>query len=65
MPKLKSHRGAKKRLRLTGTGQIKRSKAGGSHILTKKSRKRKRNLKHSVLVVASEFKKMKRCLPYG
>jgi large subunit ribosomal protein L35 len=65
MPKLKTHRGAKKRFRMTANGHIKRSKANGSHILTKKSRKRKRNLKRSILVVASEFKKMKRCLPYG
>jgi large subunit ribosomal protein L35 len=65
MPKLKTHRGAAKRLRTTATGKIKRSKAFGSHLLTKKSAKRKRNLKQSTLVVKSEFKKMKELLPYS
>jgi large subunit ribosomal protein L35 len=65
MPKLKTHRGAAKRLRTTATGKIKRSKAFGRHILTKKSAKRKRNLKQSTLVVKSEFKKMKELLPYS
>ncbi len=45
MPKMKTHRGAAKRFSLTGTGKIKRSKAYKSHILTKKSTKRKRNLR--------------------
>lgn len=45
MPKLKTHRGAAKRYSFTGTGKIKRSKAYKSHILNKKSRKRKRNLR--------------------
>ena len=65
MPKLKTHRGANKRLKVTATGKIKRSKAFGRHILTKKSSKRKRNLKKSTLVVKSEFKKMKELLPYS
>jgi translation initiation factor IF-3 len=65
MPKLKTHKGASKRLRVTATGKIKRSKAFGSHLLTKKSSKRKRNLKKSTLVVKSEFKKMKEMLPYS
>jgi len=65
MPKLKTHRGAKKRFRMTGTGQFKRSKAGGSHIATKKTRKRKRNLKQDTLVVKSEFKRVNCLLPYG
>jgi len=52
-------------LRVTATGKIKRSKAFGRHILTKKSSKRKRNLKKSTLVVKSEFKKMKELLPYS
>ena len=65
MPKLKTHRGANKRLKVTATGKIKRSKAFGSHLLTKKSSKRKRNLKQSTLVVKSEFKKMKELLPYS
>ncbi|MCJ7526332.1 MAG: 50S ribosomal protein L35 [Candidatus Aminicenantes bacterium] len=65
MPKLKTHKGASKRLRVTASGKIKRSKAFGSHLLTKKSSKRKRNLKQSTLVVKSEFKKMKELLPYS
>ena len=65
MPKLKTHRGANKRVKVTATGKFKRSKAFGRHILTKKSSKRKRNLKKSTLVVKSEFKKMKELLPYS
>ena len=45
MPKMKTHRGAAKRFKKTGTGKLKRAKAFKSHILTKKSAKRKRNLK--------------------
>jgi len=65
MPKLKTHKGASKRFKVTATGKIKRSKAFGSHLLTKKSSKRRRNLKQSTLVVKSEFKKMKEMLPYS
>lgn len=65
MPKLKTHRGAAKRLRVTASGKIKRSKAFGSHLLTKKSSKRKRNLKKATYVIKSEFKKMKEMLPYS
>jgi large subunit ribosomal protein L35 len=63
MPKLKTHRGAKKRFSFTGSGKIKRNKANASHILTKKSRKRKRNLKKSTLVVKEEFKRVRDLLP--
>ncbi len=65
MPKLKTHRGAKKRLKVTGTGKILRMKANASHILTKKSKKRKRNLKQSTVVVKEEFKRLKSLLPYS
>jgi large subunit ribosomal protein L35 len=65
MPKLKTHKGASKRLRVTANGKIKRSKAFGSHLLTKKSSKRKRNLKKATYVIKSEFKKMKELLPYS
>ena len=65
MPKLKTHRGARKRFKVTASGKIKRSKAFGRHILTKKSPKRKRKLKQATLVVKSEFKKMKELLPYS
>jgi len=50
MPKMKSNRGASKRFKVTGSGKIKRYKAGKSHILTKKNRKRKRDLRASTLV---------------
>jgi large subunit ribosomal protein L35 len=56
MPKMKSKSGAKKRYSLTGTGKIKRSHAYKSHILTKKSNKRKRNLGYSGLVSAADEK---------
>ena len=64
MPKLKTNRGAAKRLKKTGTGKLKRSKAYGSHILTKKSRKRKRNIKKATYVSSSDAKAMKRLVPY-
>jgi len=51
MPKIKTNRGAAKRFRKTGTGKIRRNKAYTSHILTKKSTKRKRDLRQSTLVV--------------
>jgi large subunit ribosomal protein L35 len=65
MPKMKSHRGARKRLSSTGTGRLKRHKAGKSHILTKKTTKRKRRLRKSGLVDKADEKRVKRMLPYG
>jgi large subunit ribosomal protein L35 len=59
MPKMKSNSGAKKRYDLTGTGKIKRKHAYKSHILTKKSTKRKRNLGYSTLVSSTEEKRAK------
>ena len=50
MPKMKTHRGAAKRFRLTARGKVRRSKAFGNHILTKKSPKRKRNFRKATLV---------------
>ncbi len=64
MPKMKTNRGAAKRFKATGSGKIKRNKAYSSHILTKKSTKRKRNLRHSGLIAASDRKAVKRMLPY-
>jgi large subunit ribosomal protein L35 len=64
MPKLKTNRGAAKRFKITGTGKIKRSKAFASHILTKKTTKRKRNLRKSALVDATVVKNTKRLIPY-
>ena len=62
--KMKSHRGASKRMKLTGSGKLKRNKAYKSHILTKKSTKRKRNLRQATLADATNVKSMKKILPY-
>ena len=59
MPKVKTNAAAKKRFALTGTGKIKRKHAYHSHILTKKSKKRKRNLDHTGLVDASNVKQVR------
>lgn len=64
MPKVKSNSGAKKRLKLTGSGRLKRKKAYKRHILTKKSPKRKRNLGKSTLVNVSEETHLKTLVPY-
>lgn len=64
MPKLKTHRGAAKRFSLTGNGKVKRSKAFASHILTKKTTKRKRALRRSTLVDSANSKAIKRLIPY-
>jgi len=64
MPKLKTHRGAAKRFSLTGTGKVKRSKAYASHILTKKTKKRKRNLRKSATLDDRDTKGIKRLIPY-
>ncbi|MDR1068774.1 MAG: 50S ribosomal protein L35 [Clostridiales Family XIII bacterium] len=60
--KMKSHRGAMKRFRLTGTGKIKRNKAYKSHILNKKSAKRKRGLRQATLLTSADLKRMKRAI---
>ena len=63
MPKMKTHRGAAKRLKVTGTGKVKRSKAYKSHILTKKTSKRKRRLRQSAIITTpGEVKNIKRLL---
>ena len=64
MPKLKTSRAAAKRFKKKGTGQLKRMKAYKSHILTKKSTKRKRNLRKATMTVAANAKVMKKILPY-
>lgn len=64
MPKLKSHRGAAKRFKKTATGKFKRSKAYKSHILTKKTTKRKRALDMPTLISKADQKKVERMLPY-
>ena len=56
MPKMKSHSGTKKRFRRTGTGKLMRAKAFKSHILTKKSTKRKRNFRQETEIAAAAAK---------
>ena len=65
MPKQKSHRGAAKRFKSTATGKFKRNKAYKSHILTKKTRKRKRKLDTPTLVSEADHKSVLLMLPYG
>ncbi|MCF8212944.1 MAG: 50S ribosomal protein L35 [Schleiferiaceae bacterium] len=62
MPKMKTKSSAKKRFKLTGTGQIKRKHAFKSHILTKKATDRKRRLTHSTLVHTSDMNSVKEML---
>lgn len=62
MPKMKSNRAAKKRFKVTGTGKVKREKAYRSHILTKKSSKRKRHLGKATLVSKEEVRTIKRMI---
>ena len=62
MPKIKTNSGAKKRFALTGSGKIKRKHAFKSHILTKKTKKQKRNLTHSALVATVDEKNVKALL---
>ena len=64
MPKMKTKRAAAKRFKATGTGKLKRNKAYKIHILTKKSAKRKRNLRKPTITDATNVKNMKRILPY-
>jgi len=64
MPKMKTHRGAAKRFSLTGTGRVKRAKAYKSHILNKKTSKRKRNLRKGTYICAAEQKNIKVLIPY-
>ena len=64
MPKIKTNRGAAKRFRKTGTGKIRRNKAFTSHILTKKTTKRKRDLRQGTLVNKCDEKNINRLIPY-
>lgn len=64
MPKIKTNRGAAKRFKITGSGKVVRSKAFASHILTKKTTKRKRKLRKSALVDSTNSKNVKRLVPY-
>ena len=64
MPKMKTKRAAAKRFKVTGTGKLKRSRANKSHILTKKTTKRKRVLRQAAMTDATNVKAMKKVLPY-
>lgn len=64
MPKLKTHRGAAKRFKITGSGKIKRSKAYKSHLMTGKSSKRTRDLRTATIVNKTDAENIKRLLPY-
>jgi len=64
MPKMKTKSGAKKRVKVTGTGKLMRMKAFKSHILTKKTTKRKRNLRKATEIDATSMKAMRKVMPY-
>lgn len=64
MPKIKTNRSAAKRFKVTGTGKLKRNKAYKRHILTKKSTKTKRNLRHATITDSTNVKNMKKITPY-
>ena len=63
MPKMKTHRGAAKRFKKTGSGKFKRNKANRQHILTKKKRSRKRVLRQDDLVASVDVPRLKQLLP--
>ena len=65
MPKMKTHRGARKRIKVTGTGKFVIKNSGKSHILTKKDRKRKNNLMKDIVVTETLTRHMQALLPYG
>lgn len=65
MPKMKTRKAAAKRYKVSATGKVKYKKQGLRHILTKKSTKRKRGLRHAGILSASETKKAKTLLPYS
>ncbi len=64
MPKLKTHSGASKRFKKTGTGKIKRKKAYKGHLLTGKSAKRARGLRKSGLIDKADYGRIEKLLPY-
>ena len=65
MPKMKTRRAASKRFKVTGSGKLVRMKAYKSHILTKKSTKRKRNLRKQTVADPTNVSNMKKCMPYN
>jgi large subunit ribosomal protein L35 len=65
MPKMKTHKSSAKRYKVSSSGKIIRSKAYKSHILTKKTAKRKRNLRKDTTVSSADIKKVRVLLPYS
>lgn len=64
MPKMKTHRGAAKRFKRTGTGKLSRRKAYASHLLTHKTTKRKRKLRQDAILSSADTKRVESLLPY-
>lgn len=64
MPKIKTNKGAAKRFKVTGTGKVKRRKAGMRHILTSKAKKTKRALRQAGLISETHERSIKRLIPY-
>lgn len=65
MPKMKTRKSFAKRFKISATGKILRNKAYKSHLLGRKSKKRKRNLRKSAIVDSTDYRRVKSCLPYG
>ena len=65
MPKMKTNKSAAKRFKVSGTGRVRRPKAGGNHLLQEKSRKRLRRLRKNDMVPKTLERKIKRLIPYG
>lgn len=65
MPKMKTHKGAAKRFKKTGTGKFKRNSNYRNHFLSRKSAKRKRNLRQGEMVAKSDEKTVQKLLPYS
>lgn len=65
MPKVKTRKAVSKRFTITKSGKVKRSNTKGRHLLTCKSRKKKRQLRHSAIVCDSDAKNIKAMMPYG
>ncbi|HOK44115.1 MAG TPA: 50S ribosomal protein L35 [Thermoclostridium caenicola] len=65
MPKLKTHKASKKRFKITGSGKVKRTHAYKNHILTKKTTKRKRNLRKGAMASDANVATIKQLLPYA
>ena len=65
MPKMKTNKSAAKRFRISGTGRVRRPKAGGNHMMQDKSRKRIRRLRNNDMVSPTLQRKIKRLIPYG